>query len=66
MVRSRSGISQAHQREPSLNPLRSTLATHLRMQTSYVIAQTRRRADTIDVKPYKANQPPAGHSELAL
>ena len=43
-----------------------SMDTLLRMQTSYEIAQTRRRADTIDVKPYKANQPPAGHSELAL
>lgn len=27
--------------------------TLLRMQTSYEIAQTRRRADTIDVKPFR-------------
>jgi plasmid maintenance system antidote protein VapI len=28
--------------------------TLLRMQTSYEIAQARKRADRIDVKPYKA------------
>ncbi len=30
-----------------------SMDTLLLMQTSYEIAQTRRRADTIDVKPYR-------------
>ena len=36
-----------------------SMDTLLRMQTSYEIAQARRRADTIDVRPFRAASAPA-------